>query len=111
MTYSSQFLIEVLLKLSCIASRRNPLCNEFRVSIYFLEHCVLRLGLSLPDNIGEPVCQSFTSVDPNVHVLPQSIPRTLGPDLFENGLAYFDRIMLPKKQFEKEHNPTENEIR
>ncbi len=87
MTYSSQFLIEVLLKLLCITSRRNPLRNEFRVGIYFLEHRVLRLGLSLPDNIGEPVCQGFTSVDPDVHVLPQSIPGTLGPDLFENGLV------------------------
>jgi hypothetical protein len=87
MTYSSQFLIEVLLKLSCIASRRNPLRNKFHVSIYLLEHCVLCLGLSLPDNIGEPVCQSFTLVNPDVRVLPQLIPGTLGPDLFENDLV------------------------
>jgi hypothetical protein len=75
------------LKLSRIASRRNPLRNEFHVGIYLLEHRVLRLGLSLPDNIGEPVCQIFTSVDSDVHVLPQSIPGTLGPDLFENNLV------------------------
>jgi hypothetical protein len=87
MTYSSQFLIEVLLKPSRNASRRNPLHNEFRVGIYLLEHRVLRLGLSLPDNIGEPVCQSFTSVDPDVRVLPQSMTGTLDPDLFENSLV------------------------
>jgi hypothetical protein len=82
MTYSSQFLIKILLKLSRIASGRNFLRNEFRMGIYLPQHRVLRLALSLPDNIGEPVCQSFTLIDPDIVVLPQSIPGTLCPDLF-----------------------------
>ena len=84
MTYSSQLLIDIFLKLRRIAVRKNPLGSNLRVGVYFLQHRVVRLHLPLPNDIRRPVCQRFPTIDANVVVLPESFTRTLDLDFLLN---------------------------
>lgn len=102
MTYSSQFLINIFLKLPCVAVRRNPLRNDFRVGVFYLfQRGVLRLCLPLPNNIRKPVCQRFTTVNADVFVFPESITGTLRLDPLLNQSIELDWFVLLEERSEK----------
>ena len=101
MTYSSQLLIQIFLKLLRVAVRRNPPGSDFRVAIYLLQRGVFRLRLPLPNDIRKPICQRFTTVNADVRVLPESTTRTLGLDPLLNQPIELDWIIFLEESSEK----------
>jgi hypothetical protein len=68
---SKRLFKDILLQVLCFATWRNSLNNNARVSVSDSLQCgPFSLGLSLPYNIGRPVCECLATVNAYVIVLP-----------------------------------------
>jgi hypothetical protein len=71
MIYSPGFLKDILLQVLCFATWEHSLNNNARVSVSNSLQCrPFSLGLSLPYDIGWPICERLATVNAYVIILP-----------------------------------------